>query len=144
METGVLIARGMAPLYWHLPEGRTSGSLPDSRVLWDTIWLHRHDLEGFAHTHPGGGQPWPSTEDITTFFAIELALGRKLTWWISNQERTVVVVTTDDYEFDHGDTRVTKSGEVIEGQKSRRQSYRVFPIPDEPSWVAELRHQSNL
>ena len=38
IEAGVVIDRAMNPIFWHLPEGRTAGSIPDTRVLWDVLW----------------------------------------------------------------------------------------------------------
>lgn len=81
-EVGVLLDTGHKPLYWHVPADRSSGYLPDSQDLWDVIWERRSQLRGFAHVHPGGGVQGPSIVDITTFEAIETALGRKLEWWI--------------------------------------------------------------
>lgn len=91
MEAGVVLDEEGMPLYWHLPEGRTSGSLPDSRALWDVLWQHRNRISGFAHSHPGRAAPRPSHEDVTTFAAIEAALGRRLDWWISSEDALVLV-----------------------------------------------------
>lgn len=82
MEAGVLIDLLGEPIHWHLPPGRSGGSLPDSLDLWEVIWLHRKNISGFAHSHPGFGPPSPSYTDVTTFAAIEAALGRRLDWWI--------------------------------------------------------------
>lgn len=86
-ESAVLIGLDGKPLYWHTPDNRSMGYLPDSDLLWDMVIAHRHDLAGLAHTHPGGGIPYPSHEDLTTFAPWEKALGRRLLWWI----------VTDDY-----------------------------------------------
>jgi proteasome lid subunit RPN8/RPN11 len=91
IETGVVVRYDGFPFYWHLPEGRNSAYLPDSHYLWEILWNNRHDILGFAHSHPGGGVPGPSGIDITTFEAIEKALGRELVWWITSSEATVVV-----------------------------------------------------
>lgn len=90
MEAGVVIARGR-PIFWHLPHGRTMGSLPDSRDLWGVLWEHRHELDGFAHSHPGSGFPGPSGTDLSTFLAIEAALGRRLKWWITSSTNTIIL-----------------------------------------------------
>ncbi len=91
VEVGVLIDQNNNPLYWHLPAARTAGSIPDSRTLWDWIWDNRSRISGFAHSHPGSGEPGPSWTDITTFAAIEVALGRRLNWWITSSDQMVVV-----------------------------------------------------
>lgn len=85
VETGVLVAKDGTPIMWHVPEGRTAGSLPDSKGLWKAIWTHRDNVLGFAHSHPGRGAPGPSHEDLTTFEAVEAALGRRLKWWICTE-----------------------------------------------------------
>lgn len=91
IEAGVVIT-GEGPVYWHLPEGRTGGSLPDSRRLWDVLWeLRKEHFLGFAHSHPGSGVPGPSHTDITTFAAIELGLGRRLAWWITSADRVILL-----------------------------------------------------
>ena len=86
IETGVVLDLAGQPLYWHLPPGRSMGGLPDSRNLWDVIWENRDIISGFAHSHPGSGKPGPSHTDVTTFAAIEAALGRRLDWWIVSAE----------------------------------------------------------
>jgi len=46
-------------------------------------------VAGFAHSHPGAGQPGPSWTDLTTFAALEAGLGRRLTWWITSADRLI-------------------------------------------------------
>ena len=118
MEAGVLIGPG-GPVFWHLPEGRSGGSLPDSRRLWDAIWESRATVVGFAHSHPGSGLPGPSWEDVTTFAAVEAALGRRLTWWITSSDRVIVCKW-----------RGPGKHEYVGGE-----------VP-EPTWAAELRRLS--
>jgi hypothetical protein len=117
MEAAVVIDEAGEPIHWHVPPGRTAGSLPDSRQLWDVLWTNRERLRGVAHSHPGGGKPGPSWEDITTFSAVELALGRRLDWWITSADAVVVVrwVGPDKY------------------------AYGAELLATEPSWVARLR-----
>jgi hypothetical protein len=67
-------------IYWHLPPGRSGGSIPDTRSLWEVLWENRDRLGGVAHTHPWNGSPWPSQKDVTTFRAIEKGLGEPLLW----------------------------------------------------------------
>lgn len=93
-EAGVLIDRNGKPIYWHLPDNRSIALLPDSHELWDQIWRNRRRLLGFAHSHPGCGIPGPSHEDITTFAAIESALGKRLIWWIVSEDAVVELVWT--------------------------------------------------
>jgi hypothetical protein len=85
LETAVAVDRSGLPLYWHCPMGRSSAFLPDSRTLWDVMWTHRGSLLGVAHTHPGSGPTRPSWTDLTTFAAVEAALGKRLIWWIASE-----------------------------------------------------------
>lgn len=80
METAVVLDRDWRPIHFHAPAGRTAGSLPDSQDLWQVIWDNRSRLLGVAHSHPDGGVPSPSYTDVTTFAAIESALGVRLIW----------------------------------------------------------------
>ena len=82
MESAVVIDIYAQPIYWHLPAGRSAGHIPDSRDLWEVLWENRETVWGIAHTHPGSGRPSPSQEDVTTFSAVEKALGKRLIWWI--------------------------------------------------------------
>ena len=118
-EVGALINLKGEVIAWHLPQDRTGGSLPDSRHLWDLIWENKEDLWGFAHSHPGSGVPGPSHTDITTFAAIEGALGKTINWWITSSD-TLVVVTY------YGPEYIT---------------FLIQP-KNEPSWVKELRERS--
>lgn len=94
MEAGVVVV-GTQPVYWHLPAGRTTASLPDSRKLWEVFWDLKWEaalgLLGFAHTHPGSGVPSPSWTDLTTFAAVESGLGRRLHWWIASSTHLIVL-----------------------------------------------------
>lgn len=122
VEAGVVIDKSGQPVFWHLPKGRTGGSLPDSRTLWDVLWsaFQADRLLGFAHSHPGSGVPGPSYEDVTTFAAIESALGKRLDWWITSSDHVAHVYWT-------GPDRL---------------SYRSTIVTEAPSWVAELRRLS--
>lgn len=91
IEAGVLIDLQGSPIYWHAPEGASSVLLPDSPTLWDKIWESRKKLLGFAHSHPGSGRPSPSHTDLTTFAAVEVGLGRRLTWWILSADSGISV-----------------------------------------------------
>ena len=120
LEAGVVVAMSGAPIHWHLPAGRTAGSIPDTRELWDVLWSHRDELMGFAHSHPGSGAPSPSYTDVTTFAAIEASLGRRLDWWITSRDGLALVSWA-------GPLRV---------------HYDTVPITCEPPWLHELRRLS--
>ena len=120
IEAGVVVDLEGQPLHWHLPAGRTGTSLPDSRELWDVLWTNRERIAGFAHTHPGSGFPGPSHEDVTTFSAVELALGRRLDWWIASADRVALVRWRGPGHYDYG----------------------TEPLEVDPPWVAELRSHS--
>jgi hypothetical protein len=117
IEVGVVIAKDGNPLHWHQPPGRTGGSIPDTRELWDVIWENRDIIQGFAHSHPGSGVPGPSHTDVTTFRAIEKALGKALDWWITSSDTLIVV-----------------------NWRIGRYEWRV--LKEEPDWAPELRSRS--
>jgi len=85
LEAGVLLSVTEEPIYWHVPNNRSSSALPDSRELWNKIWENKDKVLGFAHSHPLG-IICPSQEDITTFSAIEIAIGKRLLWPILTKE----------------------------------------------------------
>ena len=87
IETALVFDKQGNILHWHEPVGRSGGSLPDSRGLWDVLWEHRPLekggtglLGGVAHTHPWKGPSGPSYTDVTTFRACEQGLGETLLW----------------------------------------------------------------
>lgn len=123
IEAGALIAKDGSVIHWHLPLGRSGGYLPDSPDLWQIIWENRDRVLGFAHTHPWFGAAWPSSTDVTTFEAIEAALGRELDWWVVTLD-TVVLVARD--HATHGPPH----------------QWGVSPLKEDPSWVAQLRELS--
>lgn len=120
IETGVLVNGNHEAIYWHLPKGRSGGSLPDDPGLWAMLWAHREQVLGFAHTHPGAGLPWPSDTDLSTFLAIEAALGRRLVWWIASSTHLVAC----HWERPH---------ETLLGQ------YAIHAHVTDPPWLAPLR-----
>lgn len=124
IEAAVVVDRSGArsrALKWHLPPGRNVAALPDDAGLWEFIWENRDQVGGIAHTHPGSGQPSPSYTDITTFSAIELALGRRLQWWIASADRLSLAIWAGPDNY----------------------AYNVFDISStEPEWLAELRNLS--
>jgi hypothetical protein len=60
--------------------GQSAGSIEDSPDLWTILWENRKRLGGVAHTHPWDGDAWFSQTDVTTFRAIDNALGKNLLW----------------------------------------------------------------
>jgi len=120
IEAGVLIDLDCEPIYWHLPKNRNTVALPDSRELWDVIWENRERVLGFAHSHPGSGTPGPSYEDLTTFAAIESALGRRLCWWITSDTQFIELCWVGP----------------------KKLSYVRGPAMWEPPWMAQLRKES--
>lgn len=95
LEVAVVLDQNFQPLRWHEPPNRSSVYIPDSRDLWEFIWDNRDLIYGIAHLHPWVGDSVPSHEDVTTFFAIEKALGKKLRWPIVTLSKVDVFVTGD-------------------------------------------------
>ena len=112
-------------LFWHEPPGRSGGSIPDSRSLWEVLWENRDYIAGVAHTHPWKGNPVPSLTDVTTFKAVEAGLGIPLLW---------PIVTADKVSFF---AMNPKTGGPTEWEKD--------PFEGNPWWeenIEELRHRS--
>lgn len=101
-------------IHWHLPAGRTAGSIPDSRDLWEVLWENKDIVGGVAHTHPWNGPAVPSHTDITTFRAVEQGLGKFLFWPVVTFDTIafyVYVPVIDEY-IQTGMTRsITRRGE---------------------------------
>ena len=129
-EMGVVFDKEGKPLYWHDPQGATCGSIPDSEPLWNFIWTHRDEVAGFAHTHPGGGVPNPSSTDLMTFSAMERALGKRLLWPIVTSEMHIVYeyLWVDDkhpcYDATRGMGSVHPLALMRTIHKLRRRSFR--------------------
>lgn len=101
IETGAVIT-GNGVAFWHLPKNRTVSSLPDSRTLWEVLWdLRTEDFLGFAHSHPGRGEPSPSMTDLTTFAAVETGLGRRLHWWITSEDQFVEILWEGPHRLEY-------------------------------------------
>lgn len=131
IESGVLLDSNYLPIYWHLPEGRTAGSIPDSRTLWEQFWANRHRVYAFAHTHPGSGQGLgPSYTDVTTFAAMEAALGMRLVWLILNEDSAVACTHCTEPNAEPTEYKVARVG--TEGRdweiELRRLSYGTASI----------------
>lgn len=122
IEAGALLNLDGEAIYWHLPPGRTGGSLPDSRDLWDVIWENRKAISGFAHSHPGSGVPGPSYTDVTTFAAIEAGLGQRLDWWIISSDAACLVSWIGPGRLD----------------------YAVLPVRQHMPWSPRLRELSEI
>ena len=84
---------------YHLPQGRTSGSIPDTRDLWEVLWKWRAQLGGVAHTHPWKGRATPSQTDVTTFRACEQALGQLLKWPVVTFDDIGIFVWSEESGF---------------------------------------------
>ena len=80
IETALVFDDQGRIIQFHLPNGRTAGSIPDSRSLWELLWQYREHVAGVAHTHPWDGTASFSGIDVTTWRAIELGLGKLLLW----------------------------------------------------------------
>ena len=80
IEVAVLLDRAGNALYWHLPEDRTAGYIPDHPSLWEAAVANKNNIGGVAHTHPWNGPTGPSQIDVTTFSAWDRAFGRPLEW----------------------------------------------------------------
>jgi hypothetical protein len=120
IEVAAVLDHYNVPIHWHVPPGRSSGHIPDTRSLWEVIWENRDIVGAVAHTHPGSGKPGPSIMDITTFMAIEAGLGRELAWWISSSDQTVQIT------HNKGD------------------QYVVYDVDRCPHWTHYLRHLSGM
>jgi hypothetical protein len=121
IEAGVVVDTEGQALFWHEPQDRTGGSLPDSASLWDVFWENRDKISGFAHSHPGSGLPGPSMTDVTTFAAVEAALGKRLLWWITSSNRLSVCYWVGPH----------------------RLSYKIDRVDETPQWLEHLRSISN-
>jgi len=82
IEVALVFDREGKTIAIHQPPGRSSTEIPDTRSLWEIMWEHRDNLGGVAHVHPWHGEAIPSQEDLTTFSALERALG-PLLWPIT-------------------------------------------------------------
>jgi len=126
-ETIVVFDVNGKAIYWHEPDDRSAGYVPDSDDLWDVLWEHRDHLGGYAHTHPGHGPVSPSGIDLTTFDAIEKGLGKQLLWPILSFDQMVCVVRNPLFKSKPNVThRWTVAG----------------PLTIEFDWVDELRRKS--
>lgn len=117
-EIALVVDLDDAPLHWHLPPGRTAVAIPDSRELWDVLWTHRNRIGAVAHTHPGGGVPVPSREDLSTFAACEAGLGRRLQWWIVTRDHARCFRWCGPDRHEYGTCTATGEPDWIEALRS--------------------------
>lgn len=134
IETGVVINLQGEPIFWHLPDNRSTGYIPDSRALWDVLWENRDNLLGFAHSHPGAGHPYPSHEDLTTFSAVEAGLGRRLLWWIMSKTSVAVYSWVGPGLYDYR----------VKSDREAKYASEDSSIQQELSWLAKLHSLSYL
>lgn len=114
MEAAVVLNHDWRPIAFHTPADRTAGSLPDSHDLWETLYVHRKDLLGVAHSHPGGGVPGPSYTDVTTFSALERGLGvGRLLWPIITEDAVCVFTWQGPGRFDYVRKELTLTMDML-------------------------------
>jgi len=118
-EAAVVLDRDERPIYWHRPEGCSAVAIPDSWELWEVLWNSREQLGGVAHVHPHVTGPAPSHEDVTTFAAVEAAIGRRLLWWIVTPHELACVEWS--------------------GNRLDYDIWVLSSLCEEPAWVRELR-----
>jgi proteasome lid subunit RPN8/RPN11 len=123
LEAGVVLC-GATALYWHIPPGRSFVSLPEDYDLWQIFWKNRDKVTAFAHTHPGSGRPEPSSEDLSTFKAIEDGLGKRLNWFILSSDTEIICF---------------KVGDIYESFLLESK----YNTPTENEWMSKLRELSN-
>ena len=102
LETIVVFDLDGRAIYWHEPDDRSGGYIPDSDDLWDFLWANKDRLGGYAHTHPWNGEACPSGTDLSTFAALEKGLGKHLLWPVVTFTEMVLVVfneVTKDFVY---------------------------------------------
>lgn len=80
-ELAVILVDG-APVYWHEPADATSTYIPDSRAFFDELWSRRDQSIAVAHLHPWSGRAVPSSIDLETFEALDIAFGRHIEQYV--------------------------------------------------------------
>jgi len=135
IEVGVVLGTNNESIYWHLPQNSSAVCLPDSRELWDVLWENRDRVSGFAHIHPWVGRPWPSDTDLTTFIAVENALGKSIIWWIATLDKLSLVKIG-----------VAESQCETVANTFKKTLFSVTPQPWEyyPNWLGEIRRLSRI
>jgi len=78
IEVALVFDKAGHTIDWHCPQGCTSGSIPDSHDHFMVMLANLDRLGGTVHVHPWHGVADPSYTDITTWSAMDRALGRRL------------------------------------------------------------------
>lgn len=104
-------------------------SMPDSRERWTRIWELRERLAEIAHSHPGGGLHFSSTDE-ETMAAINAGLGRRMTY---------SVITPDAMLRRPGETEAS-----ADGTNDSAESTGDHVVEAEPWWTALLRSASDM
>ena len=122
IETALVFDTSGKTIAFHAPLDRTAGSIPDSRSLWDLLWENRHILGGVAHTHPWPGSPWYSQTDVTTFAAVETALGVRLVWAVVTADQVGYYQWTGPARLDYDQIDILLSAKpfCVEGIEELR------------------------
>lgn len=123
LEAAIVFDVHGTTLYRHIPQGRSSGAIPDSRALWE--WLERNvdQVLGIAHLHPFPGPALPSWEDLTTFSAVELGLDKRLVW-------PIVTTTTECDTYVHP--------YAIGSKLRHEQPYQFVPLSSSPDLLGAI------
>lgn len=122
IESAVVLNDIEEVLLWHLPENRGAGHIADSRSLWDIIWTNRGVLGSIVHSHPGGGTPMPSATDVSTFSAVELALGKRIKWGIMSKDQLAWFTWEGPKKFDYAFTGL-ESLDKIDGWRKELHNF---------------------
>jgi hypothetical protein len=85
-EVCFLLAADGTVLWRELGESPTA--LPDSRPRWEALWALRFEVAAVVHSHPLGPHAF-SDEDVSTMEALDVALGRSLTYAVLSPQGLV-------------------------------------------------------
>ncbi len=100
-------------------------AMPDSRERWTRIWDLREQLAEIAHSHPGGGLHFSSTDE-ETMAAIDAGLGRRLTYSVITPD---AMLRRPGQADDSTETTESNGDHIVEA---------------EPWWTALLRSASHM
>ena len=103
-------------------------SMPDSRERWTRIWDLRKRLAEIAHSHPGGGLHFSSTDEAT-MASINAGLGRRLTYSVITPDAMLRRPGGTDDPAGTNPTAESNGDHVVEA---------------EPWWTALLRSASDM
>ena len=121
MSIGIVINLQGEPLSWHQFFDAQGESIPwhQNNLPFSELWGPSENVLGFAFKQSGRGLPKTSEEDLEAFQAVERELGRRLDWWIVNENHVL---------------RLHWIGGVY-GPK-------FLPPSEQETWVSELREAS--